>query len=175
MNLYRVHDELVGCMRGHSPYAGVRDTRALEDVWAIVRLLKGYVTSQPTSIARSTIGIIENHPIVASIVHTGVVDSGRAIDGLLVWPIATQVDRGSAIMLDTGAVYATYQTTSGLDSFAAWHDDRLLAAPQDMDAIVDALLPVAFEETEVGRGLSGTEIAVRYLLEIQTGLPLGIE
>lgn len=168
MKLSDVLGGIEGSMRYLSEYAGPLPTHALSTAFIAYTLItQDTLHTEPI---RRRFGVIEGHTMIS-----GIISKHRGSEGAIILaPTPNAVDESAAILTRNGITIAAYTNhLDGYESFAFW-DDIGAPRPAHRYAILQDLLVGPFE-LEVGRASTGIEIAVRYLYETRSGLPLGLE
>ncbi|MFT4308085.1 MAG: hypothetical protein ACMXYM_01825 [Candidatus Woesearchaeota archaeon] len=168
MKLSDVLGGIEGSMRYLSEYAGPLPTHALSTAFIAYTLItQDTLHTEPI---RCRFGVIEGHTMIS-----GIIRRHRGSEGAIILaPTPNTVDESAAILTRNGITIAAYTNhLYGYERYAFW-DDIGSPRPAHRNAILQAL-HIRASDREVGRASTGIEIAVRYLYETRSGLPLGLE
>lgn len=139
-------------------YEGVQPHRLLSLIGSIARLMSKAKPYAPMLFEDATIGLLEHNPMIVGSWRSGLVKpDGSELEGLALFPYPSKVDRSIAILEPNRTITAIYENITGYTSFAVWNDRPI----KSEDILDDLLIPPY--DIEASRGLSGIEIAVRYL------------
>lgn len=174
MKLKHLYDEIAGAMNGSAEYAGSRHRDVLDLLADTTMFLNPGSQRKSWKLYRPRIGLLEDNAMVLALYASGItVPNGEELTGITLFPVPCAVDQSAASLDLNGRVTAVYDHRDGYSSFSEWNSYRSSVA-KSREGILEDLLVAPFE-FDASRGLSGVEIAVRYLLETPTGFPIGYD
>ena len=169
MKLSDILRDIEDSMQHRSDYEGITPDYALSTALTAHNLITPNVSIPNAKPLKKRFGVLERHMMISGIIYPGFDDTM-----IMLAPIPTQVDEAAALLTRDGIVIAAYTNhLDGYESFAFWDDIRIPRPTSRYDIPLD--LFVGPLDLTIGHAATGIEIAVRYLFETRTKLPLGLE